>query len=114
MRRVTVILAVCALASASTALAVGGGSAGHPQPAIHQRHWVLPGVGHVQLPSVQGKSCFVSSADRGCSLTPCRGFVGGSPDWAPITPQCGPLQRQPAAGLFGRALPRLVTRPGGR
>jgi len=83
---------------------------------------VLPGVGHVELPSVQGQACFVS--DHRCSLTPCRGFVSGSPDWVPITPQCGSqrlclpgtaLERQGSLLMLLHSpllLPRLVARPG--
>lgn len=133
MRRIIVVLGVCALAAASAALAASGGSAKTDRArglTAHSHPWVLRGVGHADIAPNEGKPCFVAAADQGCSLTPCRGFVAGSiasvvvtgsADWVPIGPQCGSQRQQsqtlvhagPLPLLKGalQRLPRLATRP---
>src|ERR1700731_3412202 len=117
MRRITVVLGVCVLAAASTAIAAGGSSAERPQQTAEGHQWVLPGIGHAQVPAVPWKTCFVSSASQGCSLTPCKGFVTGSPDWVPITRECGGQRPnrtgtlvRPVGPLFMGSRPHLLRR----
>ena len=119
MRRIVAVLVVCALAAVVTAVAAGGGSAktDHARAAATDarlRRMVLPGVGHVFMPSDQGQTCYISSGNQGCSLTPCKGFVAGSmgsvavtggADWIPITSQCGP--KRPTTLVSPRGMPLL-------
>lgn len=136
MRRIAVVLGVCALAAASAAIAASGGSAKVTHARLHLM--VLPRVRHVVIPSDQGQTCLVSSGQE-CSLTPCRGFVAGSAggtvvtrspgriivaggaDWVPITPRCRGQRQRPMVAVRPRGLqllmrayqhlPRLAIRP---
>jgi hypothetical protein len=139
MRRVAVVVGVCALAVAWTTVAAGGSAArgvhhtarrrseltadlaglkgdlarflaiGHPQ-------MILPASGLIRrpaMPSDGGMICFVSSARQACSLVPCKGFVaaGGGPDWVPITPACGTHR---LLGMTGRLVRPLSPSLAGR
>src|SRR5436305_12331619 len=105
MRRVAVLVGVCALALGSVALAACGRTSMPPQRQpglttgltgmkanlarfLATRHpaLALPTFRFRTLPSVGGTTCFVSSATHACSMTPCKGFVAASegPDWIPL------------------------------
>lgn len=112
MRRITVVLGVCALAAVWTSLTARGSAVGRLRQAAQRRTMVraepLPLKADLarlvaslhshaaprsqrtaSAASAQGTTCFVSSASDECSLIPCEGFVAASrgPDWVPITPQ---------------------------
>jgi hypothetical protein len=127
-----VVVGVCALAVAWTAIAAGGSAARLPQQTGQRRLGltmtlaglnrelarslgrrqlpaVSPPTGTIRrpvVPSLSGTSCFVASGE-GCSLVPCKGFIAqtGRPDWVPISPECG---AQRALPLTPRLSPSLV------
>jgi hypothetical protein len=108
MRRITVVVGVCALAAAWTGVAAVGNAANHSQLApVHLRIIHPLTLGRPQLPSAGG-GCFVSSVGGTCSLTPCTAFVAASagPDWIPIS---GPCHR--STGQITSSLPRLQRFP---